>query len=124
MSGKGHGRYEKNGEFRYGLCYASWQVELDDDIYDYQSVRLLVSASLNQPANSVFLSQKTSISQPKPAPAPTSEQASCLLIGVHCKQYTHQIGRLTCRDRINEASEQRCIGVDPDAIEFRALVVN
>ena len=38
MSGKGHGRYEKNGEFRYGLCYASWQidiVELDDDIYDY-----------------------------------------------------------------------------------------
>ena len=42
-----------------------------------RSVRLLVSASLNQPANSVFLSQKTSTSQPKPAPAPTSEQARC-----------------------------------------------
>ena len=41
----------------------------------YQSVRLLVSASPNQPANSVFLSQKTSTSQPKLAPAPTSEQA-------------------------------------------------
>ena len=40
-----------------------------------QPVRLLVSASLNQPANSVFLSQKTSTSQSKPAPAPTSEQA-------------------------------------------------
>jgi len=41
----------------------------------YEPVRLLVSASPNQPANSVFLSQKTSTSQPKPAPAPTSEQA-------------------------------------------------
>jgi len=40
-----------------------------------QPVRLLVSASPNQPANSVFLSQKTSTSQPKPAPASTSEQA-------------------------------------------------
>ena len=39
-----------------------------------QPVRLLVSASLNQPANSVFLSQKISISQPKSAPTPTSEQ--------------------------------------------------
>ena len=38
-------------------------------------VRLLVSARFIQPANSVFLSQKTSTSQPKPAPAPTNEQA-------------------------------------------------
>jgi len=40
-------------------------------------VRLLVSASPNQPANSVFLSQKTSTNQtkPAPAPAPANEQA-------------------------------------------------
>ena len=38
-------------------------------------VRLLVSARLIQPANSVFLSQQTSTSQPKPAQKPTSEQA-------------------------------------------------
>ena len=46
---------------------------------NFQPVRLLVSASPNQPANSVFLSQKTSTSQHKPAPAPTSEQAICCL---------------------------------------------
>jgi len=40
-----------------------------------QPVRLLVSTSPNQPANSVFLSQQTSTSQPKPAQKPTSEQA-------------------------------------------------
>ena len=39
-------------------------------------VRLLVSARLIQPANSVFLSQKTSTSQPKLAPTPTSEQGN------------------------------------------------
>jgi len=44
---------------------------------DYRPVRLLVSVSPNQSANSVFLSQKISTSQPKPAPAPTSEQALC-----------------------------------------------
>jgi len=38
-------------------------------------VRLLVSARLIQPANSVFLSQQTSTSQPKPAQKPTSEHA-------------------------------------------------
>ena len=38
-------------------------------------VRLLVSASPNQPTNSIFLSQQTSTSQPKPAQKPTSEQA-------------------------------------------------
>jgi len=38
-------------------------------------VRLLVSTSPNQPANSVFLSQQTSTSQLKPAQKPTSEQA-------------------------------------------------
>jgi len=37
-------------------------------------VRLLVSASPNQPANSVFFSQQTSTSQPKSAQKPTSEQ--------------------------------------------------
>jgi len=40
-----------------------------------QPVRLLVSTSPNQPTNSVFLSQQTSISQSKPAQKPTSEQA-------------------------------------------------
>ena len=44
----------------------------------FQPVRLLVSASPNQLANSVFLSQKTSTSQPKPTSAPTSEQAANL----------------------------------------------
>jgi len=38
--------------------------------------RLLVSASPNQPVNSVFLSQQTSTGQPKPAQKPTSKQAS------------------------------------------------
>ena len=38
-------------------------------------VRLLVSARLIQPANSVFLLQQTSISQPKPVQKPTSEHA-------------------------------------------------
>jgi len=38
-----------------------------------QPVRLLVSASPNQSANSIFLSQQTSTSQPKPAQKPTSE---------------------------------------------------
>ena len=38
-------------------------------------VRLLVLTSPNQPTNSVFLSHKTSTSQPKPAQKPTSEQA-------------------------------------------------
>jgi len=42
---------------------------------DIQHVHLLVSASLNQPANSIFLSQQTSTSQPKPAQKPTSEHA-------------------------------------------------
>ena len=40
-----------------------------------QPVRLLVSTSPNQPANSVFLSQQTSTSQPKPAQKPTNEHA-------------------------------------------------
>jgi len=43
-----------------------------------QPVRLLVSASLNQPANNVFLSQQTSTSQPKPAQKPTSEEADAM----------------------------------------------
>jgi len=38
-------------------------------------VRLLVSARLIQPANSVFLSQQTSTSQLKPAQKPTNEHA-------------------------------------------------
>ena len=40
-----------------------------------QPVRSLVSATPNQPANNIFLSQKTSTSLLKLAPAPTSEQA-------------------------------------------------
>ena len=43
---------------------------------DIQAVRLLVSASPNQPANSVFLSQQISTSQLKPAQKLTSEQAA------------------------------------------------
>jgi len=42
-----------------------------------QPVRLLVSASPNQPANSVFLSQQTSTRQPKPTQKQTSERAVC-----------------------------------------------
>ena len=38
-------------------------------------VRLLILDRLIQPANSVFLSQQTSTSQPKPAQKPTSEHA-------------------------------------------------
>ena len=53
-------------------------------LLDIEHVRLLVSASPNQPANSVFLSQKTSTSQSKPAPTPTSEQAHYL-----CPKDTH-----------------------------------
>jgi len=45
-----------------------------------QPVRLLISASPNQPANSVFLSQQTSIGQSKPAQKPTSEQAGCFFV--------------------------------------------
>jgi len=41
----------------------------------YHPVRSWISARLIQPANSVFLSQKTSTSQLKPAPAPTNEHA-------------------------------------------------
>jgi len=41
---------------------------------DNHPVRLLVSASPNQPANSIFLSQQISTSQLKPAQKPTSEQ--------------------------------------------------
>ena len=52
-------------------------INIPDERLIIQSVRLLVSASPNQPANSVFLSQKTSTSQAKPAPTPTSEQAQC-----------------------------------------------
>jgi len=43
-----------------------------------QPVRLLVSASPNQSANSVFLSQQTSTSQPKSAQKPTSEQTDAV----------------------------------------------
>jgi len=41
---------------------------------NYQLVYLLVSASLNQSTNSIFLSQQTSTSQSKPAQKPTIEQ--------------------------------------------------
>jgi len=59
---------------RGGVTMKNTQLQYIDE----QPVRLLVSASPNQPANSVFLSQKTSTNQPKPAPAPTSEQAHCV----------------------------------------------
>ena len=41
--------------------------------FNQAPVRLLVSARLIQPANSVFLSQQISTSQPKPAQKLTSE---------------------------------------------------
>jgi len=46
---------------------------------DKLPVRLLVSASPNQPANSIFLSQQTSTSQPKSTQKPTSERTVKLL---------------------------------------------
>ena len=65
---------------RYGLYeYTVMSFGLTNAPAYFQPVRLLVSASPNQPANSVFLSQKTSTSQPKLAPAPTSEQALYVL---------------------------------------------
>ena len=55
---------------------------------DTQPVRLLVSASPNQPANSAFLLQQTSTSQLKPAQKPTSEQADYMLQVGYCKNLT------------------------------------
>jgi len=52
------------------------------NIFYLHPARLLVSASPNQLANNIFLSQKTSISQSKPALAPTSEQALKILISL------------------------------------------
>ena len=57
---------------------------------DNHPVRLLVSARLIQPANSVFFSQQTSTSQPKPAQKPTNEHAEC----VFCSGYIHN--EVTC----------------------------
>ena len=53
------------------------------DEWHNHPVRLLVSASPNQSANSVFLSQQTSTSQPKPTQKPSSEQAEFLLYISH-----------------------------------------
>jgi len=58
------------------IKYARWHPTRSCHV---QPVRLLISASPNQPANSVFLSQKTSPSQPNPAPAQTSEKT----FGIH-----------------------------------------
>jgi len=45
---------------------------------DNHPVRLLVSVRLIQPANSIFLPQQTSTSQPKPVQKPTSEYAESM----------------------------------------------
>ena len=49
--------------------------------FDNQPVRLLVSIRAYQPANSIFLSQQTSISQFKLAQKPTSESAISVVHG-------------------------------------------
>jgi hypothetical protein len=67
-----------------GVAFYKWIV--------IHHVRLLVSARLIQPANSVFPSQQTSISQPRPAQKSTSEHADCLALLCttiyRCKQFT------------------------------------
>jgi len=57
------------------LIWPVW-IMVDCQTWLLHPVHLLVSASQNQPANSVFLSQQTSTSQSKPAQKPTSEQAA------------------------------------------------